>query len=31
MKHRMGSDAESSWKRLKVAGKMRRQERKAIG
>jgi hypothetical protein len=31
MKHRMGSAAMSSWKRLKVAGKMRRQEREAMG
>jgi hypothetical protein len=31
MERRMGSAAASSWKRLKVAGKMRRQEREAIG
>jgi hypothetical protein len=30
MKHRMGSAAVSSWKRLKVVGKMRRQEREAM-
>jgi hypothetical protein len=27
----MGSDVASSWKRLKVAGKMRRQERETMG
>jgi hypothetical protein len=31
MKHRMGSAAVSSWKRLKVAGKMRRHEREVMG
>jgi hypothetical protein len=31
MRHRMRSAAMSSWKRLKVAGKMRRQEREAMG
>jgi hypothetical protein len=31
MKHKMGSATTSSWKRLKVAGKMRRQEREAMG
>jgi hypothetical protein len=31
MKHRMGSFVVSSWKRLKVAEKMRRQEREAMG
>jgi hypothetical protein len=31
MKHIMGSAAVSSWKRLKVAGKMRRHEREAMG
>jgi ribosomal protein L24E len=31
MEHRMGSAAANSWKRLKVAGKMRRQEREAMG
>jgi hypothetical protein len=31
MKHIMGSAAVSSWKILKVAGKMRRQEREAMG
>jgi hypothetical protein len=31
MKHIMGSAAMSSWKRLKVVGKMRRQEREAMG
>jgi hypothetical protein len=31
MKHRIGSAAVNSWKRLKVAGKMRRQEQEAMG
>jgi hypothetical protein len=31
MERRMGSVIASSWKKLKVAGKMRRQEREAMG
>jgi hypothetical protein len=31
MKHRMEIAAASSWKRVKVAGKMRRQEREVMG
>jgi hypothetical protein len=31
MKHRMGSATASSWKRLKVVGKMRRYEQKLMG
>jgi hypothetical protein len=31
MERRMVSDAASSWKTLKIAGKMRRQEREMMG